>query len=323
VVVNVFVAQVVSLLTSTLARTETGRRLFFVDGRPIAEGDVFRNEPLGEFLHDVGEGLVGGFVARDLGGGVTVGDLAGYRVIERAPLRVRFRGAEVLTNPRPSLGGTLIAVALEELSRTQPDRSRDLARLVEALQAQYARRATLGPAQSSGTTHVSVEDADGNVAAMTTSNGSCSGEFAGDTGVQLNNMMGEEDLHPAGLGALEAGTRISSMMSPTLVDRGADGICALGSGGSERIRSVIAQVVVDLVERGMSLQEAIDAPRLHWDGTSLQFEPGVDHGDLRPEWHPNAWARRDLYFGGVHAVSAGREAVGDPRRGGSALIVEG
>ena len=49
-----------------------------------------------------------------------------------------------------------------------------------------------------GTTHVSVVDADGGLAALTMSNGSCSGVFAPGTGIQLNNVMGEADLHPQG-----------------------------------------------------------------------------------------------------------------------------
>jgi gamma-glutamyltranspeptidase/glutathione hydrolase len=323
VVVNVFVAEVVALLSATLSRTETGRSLFFVDGRPIAEGDLFRNPELGEFLRDVGQGGVTGFDPAGLGGGITTEDVDAYRVIEREPLRLGFRDATILTNPLPSLGGTLIAAALEELARTDPlDGDDDPTRLVDALIAQYERRARLGPSHARGTTHVSVEDADGNVAAMTTSNGSCSGEFATGTGVQLNNMMGEEDLHPAGFGTLAAGTRISSMMSPTLVDRGGLGVTALGSGGSERIRSVLVQVIVNLVERGMTLRDAVEAPRMHWDGRSLQYEPGPDPALMRSEWQPNPWTRRDLYFGGVHAVSAGRDAAGDPRRGGAALVVE-
>jgi gamma-glutamyltranspeptidase/glutathione hydrolase len=323
VVVNVFVAEVVALLAGTLSRTETGRSLFFVEGRPMEQGDVFRNAELGEFLHDVGQGGTTGFDPAGLGGGVTPDDVDAYRVIEREPLRLAFRGSTVLTNPLPSLGGTLIAGALEELAGTDPlADTDDPTRLVDALIAQYTRRGQLGPAHASGTTHVSVEDAEGNVAAMTTSNGSCSGEFVTGTGVQLNNMMGEEDLHPAGFGTLAAGSRISSMMSPTLVDRGGLGVTALGSGGSERIRSVIVQVIVNLVERGMTLRDAVDAPRMHWDGRALQYEPGPDPSRMRPEWQPNPWARRDLYFGGVHAVSAGREAAGDPRRGGTALVVE-
>jgi gamma-glutamyltranspeptidase / glutathione hydrolase len=324
VVVNLFVADVVALLAGTLARTEVGRSLFFVDDHPIAEGDLFRNVALGEFLRDVGDGRITHFDPAGLGAGITAEDVRAYEVIEREPLRVGFREATVMTNPLPSLGGTLIAAALEDLARTEPlDGEDDLARIVDALIAQYERRARLGPGHSSGTTHVSVEDADGNVAAMTTSNGSCSGEFATGTGVQLNNMMGEEDLHPAGFGSLAAGTRISSMMSPTLVDRGPAGLTALGSGGSERIRSVIVQVIVNLVERGMSLRDAVEAPRMHWDGGALQYEPGPDPALMRHEWQPNPWKRRDLYFGGVHAVSGGRDAVGDPRRGGSALVVEG
>jgi gamma-glutamyltranspeptidase/glutathione hydrolase len=324
VVVDRSSASVFELLATTLMRTPTGRELFFDGESPLCEGAVFRNERLGQFLHEVGHGRRR-LDPATLGGGVTATDLDAYRVVERPPLVVPYREAVVLTNPLPSLGGTLVASALRVLGSrpaaprgTQPE----VDALVAALVAQYDERQRLGAASTSGTTHVSVEDAFGNVAAMTTSNGSCSGVFAGDTGVQLNNMMGEEDLHPGGFGTLPAGSRIGSMMAPTLVDRGSSGITALGTGGSERIRSALTQVIVGLVDHGVGLADAVEAPRVHWDGTTLQVEQGFDVDLLRPEWRPNVWASRDLYFGGVHSVHAGRDAVGDQRRGGAALVVE-
>jgi gamma-glutamyltranspeptidase/glutathione hydrolase len=325
VVVDTTSASVFELLAATLMRTPTGRELFFDGESPLREGAVFRNERLGAFLHDVGHAHRSRLDPSLLGGGVTAQDLDAYRVIERRPLVVSYRDATVITNPLPSLGGTLVASALDSLS-TRPSAPRGsqsaLDALVAALVVQYGVRQQLGAGSTTGTTHVSVEDADGNVAAMTTSNGSCSGVFAGDTGVQLNNMMGEEDLHPAGFGTLPAGSRIGSMMAPTIIDRGRLGVTALGTGGSERIRSALTQVIVGLVDHGLSLDEAVAAPRVHWDGTTLQVEDGVDPTQLRTEWRPNVWAGRDLYFGGVHSVNAGRDAVGDPRRGGAALVVE-
>ena len=179
-----------------------------------------------------------------------------------------------------------------------------------------------------GTTHVSVLDADGGMAAMTLSNGSCSGVFVPGTGIQLNNVMGEADLHPRGFHSTPAGTRIGSMMAPTLLRTGDGRRTALGSGGSERIRSALLCTLTALVDRAAALDDAVAAPRLHWDRRVLQVEP--DLGDdvlaaLRPGRTVHEWAARDLYFGGVHAVATGPDgaatAVGDARRSGVGLVV--
>jgi gamma-glutamyltranspeptidase/glutathione hydrolase len=140
--------------------------------------------------------------------------------------------------------------------------------------------------------------------------------------------MGEADLHPRGFGSTPAGTRIGSMMAPTLL-RTADGTrTALGSGGSERIRSAILCTVTGLVDRASPLEHAVAAPRLHWDRHVLQVEPGLGPDvltALRLERAVHEWRARDLYFGGVHAVSRGPDgsvhAVGDTRRAGVGLVV--
>ena len=106
-----------------------------------------------------------------------------------------------------------------------------------------SERHLVGPQAVHGTTHVSVVDAEGNLAAMTTSNGSCSGQFAPGTGIQLNNVMGEADLHPDGFHVTAPGTRIGSMMAPTVVTTANGSLIGLGSGGSERIRSALTCVL--------------------------------------------------------------------------------
>lgn len=194
--------------------------------------------------------------------------------------------------------------------------------------AAMSERHVAGPLAVRGTTHVSVVDGDGNLAAMTTSNGSCSGVYVPGTGIQLNNMMGESDLHPAGTGSARPGTRVGSMMMPTVV-RTADGtVVALGSGGSERIPSAMARVLTAVLDLGLPLSEAVESPRVHWDRTLLQLEPGLPD-DVRTHlahlWPVHEWERPELYFGGVHAVARRPdgtvEAVGDPRRGGASAVV--
>src|SRR5262249_20066293 len=114
-----------------------------------------------------------------------------------------------------------------------------------------------------GTTHVSVIDRDGNAAAASLSNGEGNGSIVGSFGFMLNNMLGEEDLAPDGLGSWRDGVRLSSMMAPTIILQPDGAVIALGTGGSNRIRTAILQVAVNLLDHGMSLEDAVQAPRLH------------------------------------------------------------
>jgi gamma-glutamyltranspeptidase/glutathione hydrolase len=357
-------AAVLSLLEPIVTLSPEGRSVFAPRGRVLEAGDTMRNPDLAAFLDEVGRDAVGGFgaagiaaaveSAMDSGGGLmTSADLAEYRVVERLPLRVDYRGGVVRTNPPPSFGGTIVATGLERLAAQPPlDGSpesfvRLAAVLVELTEGHGPEEGSLGPAgrpaegpeaaegpstvpprSVRGTTHVSVIDAEGNVAAMTTSNGSCSGVFVPGTGVQLNNVMGEADLHPAGFHAAPPGTRIGSMMAPTIVTTDAGGLVALGSGGSERIRSALTCVLTNLTDRGLGLDAAVLAPRLHWDRFRLQVEPGLPAEvveQLSAIWPVSIWPGRDLYFGGAHAVlrapDGSMSAVGDDRRGGVGRIV--
>lgn len=332
-------AGLLRLLHEILTLSPEGRRVFAPAGEPLVAGDVLRNEELAAFLGAIGAGRVTGFAApgvagplveaMDAGAGlVTPADLAAYAVIEREPLVLRHRNAVVATNPPPSFGGGLVLDALRALGTGPPlDAGADgLERLAQELVA-MSERHVAGPRAVSGTTHVSVLDADGGIASMTTSNGSCSGQFAPGTGVQLNNVMGEADLHPEGFHVTPPGTRIGSMMAPTVV-RWDDGRgIGVGSGGSERIRSALACVLVALLDRGEPLEDAVRAPRLHWDRSVLQVEPGLPAdavAALRRRRPVHEWAARDLYFGGVHGVAHERGTVcaaGDDRRGGAAAVV--
>ncbi len=107
-------------------------------------------------------------------------------------------------------------------------------------------------------------DADGWACAVTTSNGEGSGVVVPGTGVHLNNVLGEEDLSPLGFHVEPPGRRLPSMMAPTVVLH--DGVAQLvvGSAGSNRIRSALLQVIVNVVDRGLAAQAAVDAPRVHY-----------------------------------------------------------
>ena len=186
------------------------------------------------------------------------------------------------------------------------------------------------PAPPGGTTHVSVIDAEGNAASLSSSTGSGSGVVVPGTGIQLNNMLGEYDL--VGAGPVEPGRRLTSMMAPTIVV-GPDGgpRLVVGSAGSIRLRGAIMQVIANVVGHGLGVADAIDQPRLHLEEPHVHCEGGFDPAELdrlsAMGYDVVRWRRRNLYFGGTNAVEVDADgklaAAGDARRGGAGVVVDG
>jgi gamma-glutamyltranspeptidase / glutathione hydrolase len=179
------------------------------------------------------------------------------------------------------------------------------------------------------TTHIAVMDGDGGCATVTCSNGSCSGVVVPGTGVHLNNMLGEQDLNPHGYHRYQPGVRVPSMMSPTVVLREGAAEVALGSAGSNRIRSAILQTILAVVDDGRTAEEAVRRPRLHVEDNVVEAEPGVDPDSLdrleRNGWTVRRWSEQNLFFGGVQAVARSGDGLtggGDPRRGGATALLD-
>ncbi len=181
----------------------------------------------------------------------------------------------------------------------------------------------------SNTSHLSVIDADGLAVGLTTTAGESAGYVVPGTGYIPNNMLGEEDLHPKGFHSRPAGQRIPTMMTPAVVlERGRPRL-VVGSGGSIRIRSAILQTLSNLLDYDLSLDEAVNRPRVHLDGDVLQCEVGYDPRAVdeleEMGYRVNRWTTRSIYFGGAHSVAcdaAGRlHAAGDNRRGGATAEV--
>ncbi|MEN8172194.1 MAG: gamma-glutamyltransferase [Chloroflexota bacterium] len=184
------------------------------------------------------------------------------------------------------------------------------------------------PRESDHTTHISVVDSQGSFAGITTTAGESAGFVVGDTGICMNNMLGEADLHPQGFHKLPPGERLTTMMSPTVLLQDGRPRLVLGSGGSSRLRGAIFQVISNVIDFKMPLAEAVHAPRIHFEEGILQLEGGISEraaGSLRQKnYTVNCWPGLNMYFGGTHAVAleSGRwAAVGDSRRGGTGLTV--
>ena len=357
---------VLEILGPIFRSTPEATALYEPNGRPARVGERVALPELGDLLDRLGDDgpsfLYTGDVAAavsdwvlERGGLLTRADLASYEVVERPPARAGFRGREVLTNPPPSSGGILIADALELLERidrpgdtyalaeviASTNRARDEEFLEGLSSEDYAERflaedaldavASEIASRMGSTTHISVMDADGGCATVTCSNGSCSGVVVPGTGIHLNNMLGEEDLNPNGYHRHPPGARVPSMMAPTVVLRDGAPEVALGSAGSNRIRSAIVQTIAGVIDRGLAAQAAVDVPRIHVEGDLIDAEPGVDPEALAlleaAGWKLRRWEEANLYFGGVQAVARDPDTHqlsggGDPRRGGVAVAVD-
>lgn len=356
-------AHFLNLLYPIMTLTKRGRRIYKPEGKYLGAGDNLENPEMAEFLNQLaGEGAdsfyfgeIAGKIDREMrqgGGLLTAGDLAAYQVKERAPLAVAYRDHLFLTAPEPSMGGTLIGLSLSLMAgqagnghgwgsgshlldtvglMKEVEKLREAGITSPEALRQYLQNQTLMAESmdnvrlfSRGTTHISVADSKGNCAGMTCSNGEGAGYFAPGSGVMLNNMMGEDDLHPEGFHCDEPGTRVRSMMSPSLLLKNNRVELVIGSGGSKRIRTAISQVLHQVVDFNRELQQAVDAPRLYLDGDCLQLEPGFDQAAVKAVQDSvpvNLWSQKDVYFGGVHAVIPGLAGAGDPRRGGSVVTV--
>ncbi|MFL5869853.1 MAG: gamma-glutamyltransferase family protein, partial [Solirubrobacterales bacterium] len=317
------------ILAPILTHYEEAAALYAPDGDILGTGDVFRFPDLGDALERLGaegaEPFYRGEVAAAIsdavlerGGTVATADLVGYEPIAREPVRASFRGRQVLSNPPPSSGGILIAYALELLERAGTAGVEEVVEAMEAAQGARTEEFVDGLSDEGfaerfladklgSTTHITAVDGDGRCASVTCSNGTGSGLVVPGTGVHVNNMLGEEDLNPFGFHHHPPGRRLPSMMSPTVVLRDGELEAGLGSGGSNRIRSAVLQTILRLVVDGLDAQEAVIAPRVHFEAGAVQAEPGADEAELeRLEargYEVVRWPERNVFFGGVHAVA--------------------
>ncbi len=283
-------------------------------------------------------------------------DLQRYTVVERKPIDFNFKEYEVLTNPPPSSGGILIAFSLELLDICEFCKFgtiKHLKNLIESLHitADFRKKYINENLHKEGlekilqneelissykdqlqkrlnlwgnTTHISVIDKDGNAASVTTTNGEGSGYIIPNTGIMLNNMLGEEDLNPHGFFKWEPYIRLPSMMSPTIVLKDKNPHLILGSAGSNRIRSAIIQTILNYSIFDMDIDNAVNSPRIHFENGTIFIEPGYPEKVIKKieEFYKVVvFKEKSLFFGGVQAVTGKFEGAGDSRRGGYVVYV--
>jgi gamma-glutamyltranspeptidase/glutathione hydrolase len=334
-------------------------------GKLLQQGDPVQVEGLAESIRAIADrgaaemysGDVGLRIAEGLtaeGGILTAEDLEAYRAVAREPLSVALDGWSVATTPAPSDGGTALAamlILMDGHPKSEWDEA-ELKRLIRAqelilhgshrselhmpLDERAARAQQLlndarGPLrealESPSTVHTSAIDSSGLACSVTISAGYGSGALPGDTGIWMNNCLGEIELSPEGYHALPPGTRLHSNMAPTVARRDDGAVLAIGSPGASRIPTAMLLTLLYDLRLELPLQEAIESPRLHVGHENgeilVDYEEGlpVDRLDVRQRRFD-----RSMYFGGVAAVrldpGGSFSVAADPRRSGSVAIAE-
>jgi len=135
--------------------------------------------------------------------------------------------------------------------------------------------AGIAAAEGANTTHLTVADAEGRIACMTqTINSTFGARFlVHGTGMIPNNYLATFDPRPGRALSIAPGKRVTTSMAPMIALRGGRPAYALGMPGGLRIFGSVMQALLNLVDHGMSLQEAVEAPRLWTEGDAVEMEP--------------------------------------------------
>lgn len=330
-----------------LSKYEDSKRIFLNGGNHFKEGDVLKQPDLARTLgrmekHGPREfytGETARLIADDMArnnGLITLKDLADYKPVERAPLRGKYRGHEIITMAPPSSGGIVMLQILnmledrdiksmgynsaayyhllaEAMRRAYADRAKYMGDpdysnipVKELIDPEYSksRGATIIPdkvtkssdiqageiigKEGTETTHYTVVDPEGNVVSNTYTINDLYGSAVTikGTGVLMNNEMDDFASRPGvpnlfGLvqgevNAVGPGKRPLSSMTPTIVlDKDGNFWFATGARGGPRIISAVLQIVLNMIDHGMNIQQATDAPRVHhqWLPDEIRTEP--------------------------------------------------
>jgi gamma-glutamyltranspeptidase/glutathione hydrolase len=302
------------------------------DGTPLRPGDRLVQGDYAEALTLIaqqGEGALHGGPLGDLlvecmertGAFISRQDLTGYRVVERAPIRGRYRGWEIMGPPPPAASGVHITQMLNILEgydvaklgfgtvdtlhllaevlkiafadRAEASGDPDFVKVpVERITSRaYAdeRRAEIDLARAKSwsggllakegadTTHLTVADGKGNVVTTTQTLNSLFGArfIVPGLGMVPNDYMSNFDPRPGNALSIAPGKRVTTSMSPMMALRDGKVVYALGLPGGRKIFPSALQALINLIDHGMALQEAVEAPRIWTEGPVLEVEHGV------------------------------------------------
>jgi gamma-glutamyltranspeptidase/glutathione hydrolase len=330
-------AEVIQILTPILNHSKTAKALYSDSkGCILKEGDIKANPQLAQFLTDLAcnprdwfyFGKPAENIRQDMHaqhGLLMREDFEKYEVMIRDPLIETINDWKVITNALPTTGGMLITEQLKHAAQNTEAETHQ--KFIQAMAHADHLKSQKGFQSSKGTSHMNVIDTDGNVASLTISNGEGCGYIVPDSGFMLNNFLGEEDINTQGFFNFSENTRMASMMSPTIIEEiGCNNKIALGTGGSNRIKTALFQVIWQIIGENKTLDQAVNHPRFHYEKDMIDVEKGINQSVIEQlkcnHQNINLWKSRSLYFGGINAVQQGKTnlAVSDSRRNGTALV---
>lgn len=331
--VTPYLSDCIESAAADLARDKLATARLLPEGTPLKAGTRLVQADYAEALELIardGEGaLHGGPLGalldefmRKAGGTLAMADLTGYRVKERAPIRARYRGWEIVGPPPPAASGVHIAQMLNILEAYDIGAMGfgtvdTLHLLAEVLKIAFADRAAASgdpefvdvpvetltsrayadqrralidrtraqawapgiPAGREGadTTHLTVADGRGTVVCTTQTINSLFGArfIVPGLGMIPNDYMSNFDPRPGRALSIAPGKRVTTSMSPMMTLLEGSVVHALGLPGGRKIFPSALQALLNLIDHGMSLQEAVEAPRIWTEGPVLEVEHGV------------------------------------------------
>ena len=348
--------------------TRESRRIYTKEGQLYTLGEVIANPDLARTYErlaaagpeDFYQGEIAAAIAADFtanGGFISAQDLAGYRPVVTEPVAGSYRGRRLVTAGPPAGGMTLLQMLnylegfdltvtgwpsamaarrrVEAMGWAMAERERHLADplftpvpVAQLTAKQYAAAARTAH-DTPTTTHVCVVDAAGNAVSMTHTLGSSSGVVTPGLGFMWNNYLNCFDPRPGSVNSLAPGKTRVTMMVPTMVMAGDRPEIVLGAPGGTRIVNGVLQTLLNLIDHGMTPLEAVSAPRVDFQGETVQAElrvPGEVLSALRDEGlsvrqRPVSY---DSYFSRVQVIVAGPDGAltgaSDPRGDGGIAL---
>jgi gamma-glutamyltranspeptidase/glutathione hydrolase len=349
--------------------TAEAGRIYTRDGQLYELGEVIANPDLVRTYErlaaagpeDFYRGEIAATIAADFAanaGLISREDLAGYAPRVVAPVSGSYRGRRLVV-PGPPAGGMTLLMMLNylegidlrgcgwpspEAARHRVDamgwamaeRDEHLADPlfatvpVAALTAKEYAAAARGAHDSPTTTHVCVVDAAGNAVSMTHTLGSSSGVVTPGLGFNYNNYLNCFDPRPGRVNSLAPGKTRVTMMAPTIV-MAADGRpeLVLGAPGGTRIVNGVLQTLLNLIDHGMTPLEAVAAPRVDFQGETVQAEQRITSdvvealraGGYQVDRRPSSY---EGYFSRVQLIQAAADGTlrgaSDPRGDGGIAL---
>jgi len=284
-----------------LDKFSASRDVFLPDGRaPVAADAVnIRRLPFPGLAatlerlaragpRDFYEGEIAHRIVSDLqagGNAMTVRDLAAYEARIVDPLHVRYGDADLYAMPGLSGGPTFVDI-MERfstgLARQDGLSAANVVAQLSAIRSAFDARLTADGHGASCTSHLSVIDAQGNMAALT---GTLLSRFGSkvvlpDTGMLMNNGMMWFDPRPGRPNSIKAGARPLANMCPVVATRDGQPLMAIGAAGGRQIIPTVTQLLSYVLDFGMSLEDAFHYPRVNAEGRILRCNKAMNTGHL-------------------------------------------